>query len=163
MFVRPRAVQPRKRKKGKYRLFATSALVISSALAAKPAASPQQQPAVVRTADLVSFSIPAGRLDAVLSAFAIATRTTLDIRIPADTVSMMQSPGVSGSLPIDAALRRALDGTSLAFRRNLIPSPAKRPKLARKKMVSRNSKFTEDLRFPSAWRTGTRKPSISTS
>lgn len=117
MFVRRRAVLPRKRKKGKYRVFATSALVITTALAHEPAAASAQQPASIRPSDLISFSIPAGQLDAVLSAFALATRTTLDIRVPADTVSMMQSPGVSGVWSIEVALTRALDGTSLAFRR----------------------------------------------
>ncbi len=118
MFVRRRAVLPRKRKKGKYRLFATSALVITTALATKPATASQQQASAVKAADVVSFNIPSGQLDAVLSAFALATSTTLDIRVPADTVAMIHSPGVSGSFAVDAALARALEGTSLAFRRN---------------------------------------------
>ena len=117
MFVRPRLIVPRKRKKGAYRLFATSALVMSTALASRPAAAQQTAPGVVRPADTVSLSIAGGQLDAVLKALAAAARLTLDFTIPADTVSMMYSPGVSGTLSIDEALTRVLDGTSLNFRR----------------------------------------------
>ena len=117
MFVRPRLVLPRKRKKGAYRLFATSALVMSTALAARPAAAQQSAPGMVRPADTVSLTIAGGQLDVVLKELAAAAQLTLDFRIPADTVSMMYSPGVSGTLSIDEALTRVLEGTSLNFRR----------------------------------------------
>ncbi len=118
MLVRSRSVLPRKRKRGKYRLFTTSALVISAALAAKPAsASPQANGAVQRPSDAVRVDVAAGQLDVVFESFANATGVTFDLRIPADTVAMMHSPGVSGVLSLDDALTRLLDGTSLAFRR----------------------------------------------
>ena len=117
MFVRPRLAVPRKRKKGAYRLFATSALVMSTALASRPAAAQPPAPGVVRPAATVSLSIAGGQLDVVLKELAAAARLTLDFRIPADTVSMMYSPGVSGTLGVDEALTRVLDGTSLNFRR----------------------------------------------
>jgi hypothetical protein len=43
MFVRPRLTLPRKRKQGAYRLFAMSALVMSTALAGRPALAQQVQ------------------------------------------------------------------------------------------------------------------------
>jgi catecholate siderophore receptor len=117
MFVRARVSLPRQRKKGAYRLFATGALLMSTAAAGKPAVAAQQPSAAVRSNDLVAISIPAGALDAALKAFASATGLRVDLRIPADTAAMMHSPGASGSMSIDAALARLLDGTSLAFRR----------------------------------------------
>ena len=119
MFVRSRVVVPRKRKKGKYRLFATSALVMSAALAGKPAAaSPPPQVPAVRSAEAVSFAIPAGQLDVVLKEFQARAGVTLDLQIPADTVAMMYSPGVSGTFSIEEALSHVLQGTSLTFRRS---------------------------------------------
>lgn len=118
MFVRSRSVVPRKRKRGAYRLFATSALVMSTALAAKSAAAaPQEPPQITRSADAVSLDIPAGQLDVVLKALGAATHITFDLQIPADTVSMMYSPGVKGAFSADEALSRVLEGTSLAFHR----------------------------------------------
>jgi catecholate siderophore receptor len=118
MFLRPRLVPPRKRKKGKYRLFATSALVVSTAFAAKSASAQQPAPPVVRPADALVFDIPAGQLDAALKALAARASLTFDVKIPGDTLAMMHSPGVSGMFPVDDALARVLDGTSLAFRRS---------------------------------------------
>lgn len=120
MFVRPSVVTPRRRKKGKYRLFATSALVMSAALAGRPAAAQQlQTPApAARSAEVVRFSIAAGQLDAVLKAFEVATGLTIDVKVPTDTVAMMYSPGVSGSFSIEAALARLLEGSSLGFQRS---------------------------------------------
>ncbi len=119
MCVRSRVVIPRKRKKGSYRLFATSALVMSAALSPRPAVARQTpQAPVVRDADAVSFNVPAGQLDVVLKALAASAQLTFDVQIPADTVGMMHSPGVSGTFTIDEALGRALDGTSLTFRRD---------------------------------------------
>lgn len=92
---------------------------MSAALAGKPAAASQQPPrSVVRTADAIGLKIPAGQLDVVLKEFAAAANVTFDLQIPADTVSMMYSPGVSGTFSIDDALSRVLQGTSLAFRRS---------------------------------------------
>jgi catecholate siderophore receptor len=118
MFVRPRPILPRKRKRGAYRLFATSALVMSTALSAKPMAqSPQASAASTRGTESVRVAIPPGPLDVALKAFGAATGLTVDLRLPADTASMMHSPGVSGALSIDAALTLLLEGTSLAFQR----------------------------------------------
>jgi catecholate siderophore receptor len=116
MLVRPRSVTPRKKKKGAHRLFATSALVMSAALAGQSASAQSLAPApVVRRADAVSFAIPAGALDDALKRFGTATGLTVDLRIPADTASMMHSPGVSGAVTPTLALTRLLDGTSLGF------------------------------------------------
>ena len=119
MLVRSLLVPSRKRKKGKYRLFATSALVMSTLLTPRPSAAGQQPvtPAL-RGADLLQLDIPAGQLDAVLKAFGADTGTTIDLRIPADTAAMLHSPGVSGSYSLEAALTRLLEGTSLGFQRS---------------------------------------------
>lgn len=119
MSVRPRVVAVRKRKKGKHRLFATGAFVMSAAFGLKPApAVAQPSQAAVRTADAVTIDIPAGQLDVVLKAFAANAQVTFDLRIPADTVSMMYSPGAHGTYSIDEALTRLLDGTSLSATRS---------------------------------------------
>ena len=76
------------------------------------------QAPVARAAEAVSFNIPSGQLDAVLKALGSTAQLTFDVQIPADTVGMMHSPGVSGTFTIDEALRRVLDGTSLTFRRS---------------------------------------------
>ena len=90
MFVRSRVVVPRKGKKGGYRLFATSAFMMSTALVSRAgAAAPQNQAPVVQPADAIAVEIPAGQLDAVLKALALATGLTFDIRIPTDTLGMM--------------------------------------------------------------------------
>lgn len=120
MFVRPSFVTPRRRKKGKSRLFATTALVMSAAFAGRPAAAQQSlalAPAA-RSAEVMRFSIAAGPLDKVLKAFEVATGFTVNVKIPADTAAMMYSPGVSGSFSVEAALARLLEGTSLGFQRN---------------------------------------------
>ena len=117
MFVRPLVRSSRKRKKGSHRLFATSALIFSAALAGRAEASDRQAPApAARPAQAIAFAIQPGQLDAVLKSFAAAAGVTFDLRIPADTAAMMFSPGVSGTFTIDEALTRVLDGTSLAFR-----------------------------------------------
>jgi catecholate siderophore receptor len=118
MLVRSRSVVARQRKKGRHRLFAFSAYAISAALSGRAveAAQPAQVP-VVRPAESLAFNIPAGQLDAVLKALATHAGLTLELQVPADTVAMMHSPGVSGTWSIDDAIARVLDGTSLAFRR----------------------------------------------
>ena len=105
MFVRSRIVVPRKRKKGSYRLFATTAFMMSTALVGRSgAAAPQNQAPVVRPVDAIAVEIPAGQLDAVLKALALATGFTFDTQIPTDTLGMMYSPGVSGRLQPEEAI-----------------------------------------------------------
>ena len=118
MFLPPRVTVSRKRKKGRHRLFATSAFLVSTAFAGRPAIAQQAPAQVSRPADTVTIEIGAGQLDQVLAQLAAAAGLTLDIRIPADTVAMMHSPGAGGTLPVDEALSRVLDGTSLTFRRS---------------------------------------------
>jgi catecholate siderophore receptor len=88
---------------------------MSAAFVGQPARAQQVPPSVVRTADAVRLDIPAGALDAALKQFGAATGLTIDVRIPADTASMMHSPGASGTLAPAQALTRLLDGTSLGF------------------------------------------------
>jgi catecholate siderophore receptor len=115
MVSRPLRPFRRPRKRGSVRLFSVAALVISAALAAAPAAA-QQPPAVAtgRPAPLVRFDIAAGPLDGVVRAFEAATGISLVVQLPADTVGMMQSPGVSGTLSVADALAALLEGTALA-------------------------------------------------
>ena len=89
---------------------------MSAAFAGQPARAQQTPaPAAVRTADALRFDVPAGALDAALKVFAEATGLVIDLRIPADTASMMHSPGVSGTLPPARGAHALLDGTSLGF------------------------------------------------
>jgi hypothetical protein len=106
MSARPTVVLQRKRKKGKYWLFATSALLMSTALAARPATAAQNSgPQAVRRSEIIAFSIPAGPLDAVLKQFEAATATSVQLKVPADTAAMMTSPGASGSFTIEDGLQ----------------------------------------------------------
>ncbi len=68
MFVRTRLILPRKRKQGAYRLFATSALVMSTAMVGKPTVAQQLPPATLSApgSEAVRFDIPAGPLDGAL-------------------------------------------------------------------------------------------------
>lgn len=108
---------PRPRKRGIVRLFSLNAFVISAALTGgtaaaqvPPAPASTQAPAVVR------FDIPAGPLDEALRAFEATTGLVVRVELPADTVHMMHSPGVSGAFALAEALAVLLDGTSLAGR-----------------------------------------------
>ena len=120
MFVRPLPVDSRKRpsrrKSNPYKLFATGAFIVSATLAAAPAsAQTSPQGSVARTPGEMRFEIAAGPLDESLRVFEAATGLSLVVSLPADTVSMMHSPGVSGVFTPQEALTALLDGTSLAF------------------------------------------------
>jgi catecholate siderophore receptor len=108
---------PRPSKRGIVRLFSLNAFVISAALTGGSAAAqvprppaPAQAPAVVR------FDIAPGPLDEALRAFEATTGLVVRVQLPADTVHMMASPGVSGAFAIADALTALLDGTALAGR-----------------------------------------------
>ena len=118
MSRRPLVPLRRPRKRGAARLFCLSALVVTAALGADPAAAQvATPPAASRPAEQLRFDIPAGPLDAALRAFEAATGLSVVVQLPADTVGMMTSPGVSGTYTLDAALEALLDGTSLAATR----------------------------------------------
>lgn len=95
---------------------------MSTALAAVPAAAAPQQAAtsLAQPAGELRFDIPAGALDQALKAFEATTGLTLDVRLPADTLVMMHSPGVSGVLSASAALDQLLSGTALVA----VPEPS---------------------------------------
>lgn len=64
-----------------------------------------------------TFDLPAGALDAVLTAFETAAGVTVTRpQIPADTLSMMHSPGARGTLTTAQALDALLVGTGLSAR-----------------------------------------------
>jgi catecholate siderophore receptor len=87
--------------------------MMGTALSARPAPAHAQTAAVTRPAGEMRFDIPAGPLDAALRALEAASGVSVDVRLPADTVGMMHSPGVSGVFDLASALERLLDGTSL--------------------------------------------------
>ena len=119
MFVGPRVVVRPPRKRGRYRIFATSALLVSTALSAeKAAAQGAAAQQITRPAATLSIEIGAGQLDQALAALATAAGLTFEIKLPADTVAMMHSPGAGGTMSVDEALARLLDGTSLVYRRS---------------------------------------------
>jgi catecholate siderophore receptor len=115
MVSRPFSPIRRPRRRGAARYFSLSALVMSAALAADPAAAQTPRPTPsVRPAELLRFDIPAGPLDAALRAFEAATALSVLVQLPADTIGMMESPGVSGTFTVQAALDALLEGTSLS-------------------------------------------------
>jgi catecholate siderophore receptor len=63
---------------------------------------------------VLRFDIPAGRLDAALSAF--RGTTGLLVEAPLDLIGSIDTAGVSGSFTAEQALRRLLEGTGVAFR-----------------------------------------------
>ena len=94
---------------------------MSAALAGRPALA--QQPPVLHPSSATptpfAFDIPAGPLDVVLKAFGAGAGLTSIFSIPADTASMMHSPGVSGTFSIDDALdARCSMAPASAFRRS---------------------------------------------
>lgn len=112
-----RSIRPvrRARKRGAVRLFSFTALVMSAALAADPARAQTPAPQLAaQAAGLQRFDIPAGPLDEALRAFEAASGVTLEVRLPADTLAMMTSPGISGAHSPAAALDALLAGTSLS-------------------------------------------------
>jgi catecholate siderophore receptor len=113
MRLQPARVVSRKPKKGRFRIFATSALVLSTALVVAPKPARAQSPPAVSAPGTIRFDIPAGPLDTALRAFEAASGISVDVKLPADTVGMMHSPGVSGVFDLASALERLLDGTSL--------------------------------------------------
>lgn len=101
------------------------ALVASTAIGAKamPAearelrrARTSYSAAVAQPALIVRFDIPAGPLDAAIRAFEAATNLTLDVQVPFDTMSMVQTAGLSGTFTPEDGLRRLLAGSGIAAR-----------------------------------------------
>lgn len=113
-FVRPVVRPIRRRRRGAHWLFATSALVMSTALAPRPAAAQPPAPVpAVQPAALIRFDIPPGALDEALRQYEATTGLVVDVRLQADTLRLLQSPGVSGLATLDGALDALLDGTAL--------------------------------------------------
>ncbi len=93
---------------------------MSTALGVRGVSAQAPAPATAARAGAMRFDIPAGPLDAALRQFGAVTGLTIEIALPADTVSMMQSAGVSGAYTAERALAALLDGTSLSFRRTSV-------------------------------------------
>ena len=133
MFVRPQAPvarkRPARRKSNPFKLFATSALVVSAALAGTPAsAHTSQHGSVARPAGEMRFDIAAGPLDESLRAFEAATGLSL-AGVPSSRYSR------------DAALTRgspvfhAPDALTALSRRHR-PRPSHMPHLVRSRSTS---------------------------
>ena len=112
MISRPVIPFRRPRKRGAARLFSLSALVVSAALGATPAAAqaPPPQAAVAPRRSCGSTSPPVRSMPRS-GPSKPPTGLSVVVQLPADTVGMMESPGVSGTYTIDAALEALLDGT----------------------------------------------------
>ncbi len=105
------------RRRGTARLFVLGAAF--AATAAGSTLSPVYAQSLARaspaqTVRMVQFSIPAGPLDQVLTAFerVAGIRATLAL----DSLASIQSPGVSGTYTVEGALQQILMGTSVTFR-----------------------------------------------
>ncbi len=123
----------RKRRRGTARLFVlgtTVAMSASLATAGTPrvdgrrsrAAASKTAAAATAVAEAnqdvlaqsFDFAVPAGPLDAAAAAFAAATRVNVVFGL--DSIGSIHSPGASGRLTADAALRAMLAGTGLSAR-----------------------------------------------
>ena len=105
------------RRRGTARLFVLGAAFAASA--AGSAFSPAYGQSLglasaAQTVRMVQFNIPAGPLDAVLTAFerVAGIRATLAL----DSLASIQSPGVSGTFTVEGALQQILMGTSVTYR-----------------------------------------------
>ncbi len=87
--------------------------MMGAALSARPTPVHAQSAAAVRPAAELRFDILESALDAALRAFEATSGVSVQVRLPADTVSMMHSPGVSGIRTLESALEALLEGTSL--------------------------------------------------
>ncbi len=104
-----------------FRWLATGALVVYTAMGVqivKPAyAQGSQVPAGQSQSAgsrVYQFNIPAGSLDDVIDAF--ETLTGLEIELARTGLSRIPSPGVQGSLSVDQAIERLLQGTGVVSR-----------------------------------------------
>lgn len=113
--IRPLAVV-RKKHSNPYRRFASRALV-SAALASVPATAHAAaiQPAQ-REAQALAFDIAPASLDEALRQFEAITGVSIDLRVPADVVAQLESPGVTGVRSWRNALDGLLEGTGLSAR-----------------------------------------------
>lgn len=73
--------------------------------------------ATVAEEQAVRFDIPAGSLDVAITAFEATTHLKLDVQVPLDTMSMVQTAGLSGTFTPEEGLRRLLDGSGMAARK----------------------------------------------
>ena len=62
---------------------------------------------------LTDFDIPAGSIRSVMDAF--AKKTGLEVTVENDSLLAVASPGVSGSITIEQALKRLLEGTGISY------------------------------------------------
>ena len=102
-----------RRRRGTARLFALSTLLIASTAAGLPSAD-AQTPAAAQSIRAVQFSIPAGPLRDVLSAFERVAG--IKVLLALDSIGDVQSPGVTGLLSVERALQQLLSGTEVAAR-----------------------------------------------
>ncbi|WP_206243412.1 TonB-dependent receptor [Novosphingobium terrae] len=102
--------------KGGKRLRNTLALsTVLSALALSPSAKGQSAPEAVQTpSPVASFNVPAQDLDSALTS--IADQGGIHIFFPSDLLAGRRSPAISGRMPVEQALSRALTGTGLSWR-----------------------------------------------
>jgi catecholate siderophore receptor len=75
---------------------------------------PRQQPSSSAQAATFDLNIPGGPLGEVAAAMASATGASVTLTI--DSIAPIYSPGVSGTLTLEQALRAALEGTNVVFR-----------------------------------------------
>jgi catecholate siderophore receptor len=119
--TRERAARKQSRKRTRSVWMAAGTLVAYSAvppsahaLAAPGIDSPAGGAGPAAALPVRRFDIPAGPLGAVLEAY--RTTSGVRVRVPDPAVLQIPSGGVTGVLPVEAALRQILAGTTLGFR-----------------------------------------------
>jgi catecholate siderophore receptor len=133
------------------------ALMASAALGgfASPAFAQTPTPARSEAAAVTKrFDIPAGRLSAAIESFAQATGIT--VTDPGAVVGDVDSPGVTGNLSPEAALRRLLTGTGVTYRfataravrlqRGALPQLATVSVVGARQAAVSSEKYSEPLR-----------------
>ncbi|MEQ9608572.1 MAG: secretin and TonB N-terminal domain-containing protein, partial [Kiloniellaceae bacterium] len=100
-------------------LLVSAAVVLQAVPAAAGDGAPvssQQQPLLAQApeAAAVEFRIPPQPLDSALTAF--ADQASLQLLFSAPDMAALQSPGLSGRLPVEEALARLLDSSGFTYR-----------------------------------------------
>jgi catecholate siderophore receptor len=105
------------RRRGVARLFVLGAAVAATGTVARPVGAqtptPAQTPAARRAAPATfRFDISSAPLDTVAAAFTRITGVPVTFAMP--ELGMIQSPGVTGTMTAEAAMRALLEGTSVS-------------------------------------------------
>jgi catecholate siderophore receptor len=104
----------RTRRRGTARLFVLGAAFMASAASGRLMPSAHAQTPTAQSLRTLSFTIAAGPLGDVLTAFERVAGVKVALSL--SSIGDIQSPGVTGQLTVEQALQQLLSGTAVAYR-----------------------------------------------